>query len=724
MQPFKCYLIVFFVSFIGKVNAQDRKQNSSIIEASRAVIERNFGSRIAAAIHLEILTNTTRSNPVYETINDRLFIRGNTAISITKGFYDYLKETNQGMVTWSGKNAHIQSPWIAAKKKKVVSPYQYHYYFNVVIHGYTTPYWDFSRWQQELDWMALHGMDMPLINGAYEAILIRVFKKLGLSEAAIDGFFTGPAYHPWNRMGNITGWDNHVPSSYYEKQVKLTHLVMARMNELEMHPIIPAFAGFVPKEITEVFPQAKIKEIIWGGFKDLKPNLGHILLPNNELFTRIGKMYIQEWEKEFGKGKYYLADSFNEMDVPEASNEKQQLEQLSDYGSVVYKSIMAANADAVWVMQGWTFPFHKGADGKLFWTEKRLGMLVEKVPDDKILFLDLANEYNRDSWKIAPSWKTYHGFFNKAWIYSFIPNMGGKTPWNGILKTYAEAPAEALQYKNKGNLIGFGFAPEGIENNEILYELLTDVGWREQKIDINVWISNYCKQRYGAYPKAMQDAYNCFLASCYGTFDPHPRFRYQISATGQQDGSVNVSDAFFTGVKQFLSCANQMSGSELYKNDAIELTSQFLSLKADSLIKTAVSDKKNIQDTELNKAFNLLIIADRLLLSHPNHKLEVWINLAKAWGDTPQERKYYASDAKRLITTWGGTIDDYSARMWAGLISDYYVERMKYQYQKQPNKKKLTIPEWEEKWINEDFKQTKRPFDHPLKVARQEVAKF
>jgi len=28
-----------------------------------------------------------------------------------------------------------------------------------------------------------------------------------------------------------------------------------------------------------------------------------------------------------------------------------------------------------------------------------------------------------------------------------------------------------------------------------------------------------------------------------------------------------------------------------------------------------------------------------------------------------------------LITTWGGSLNDYASRSWAGLISDYYAKR-------------------------------------------------
>lgn len=36
---------------------------------------------------------------------------------------------------------------------------------------------------------------------------------------------------------------------------------------------------------------------------------------------------------------------------------------------------------------------------------------------------------------------------------------------------------EALASEYSDNLVGFGSAPEGLENNEVVYELLADMGW-------------------------------------------------------------------------------------------------------------------------------------------------------------------------------------------------------------------------------------------------------
>ena len=44
-------------------------------------------------------------------------------------------------------------------------------------------------------------------------------------------------------------------------------------------------------------------------------------------------------------------------------------------------------------------------------------------------------------------------------------------------------------------------------------------------------------------------------------------------------------------------------------------------------------------------------------------------------GDSPQLKDYYEKNARNLITTWGGSLNDYASRSWAGLIRDYYAKR-------------------------------------------------
>ena len=101
--------------------------------------------------------------------------------------------------------------------------YRYRYFLNVCTFGYTTPYWDWNRWEKELDLMALHGINMPLASVAHEAIAERVWLKMGLKKEDIRSFFTGAAYLPWHRMGDLNTWDGPLTDAWQTAQDTEAH---------------------------------------------------------------------------------------------------------------------------------------------------------------------------------------------------------------------------------------------------------------------------------------------------------------------------------------------------------------------------------------------------------------------------------------------------------------------------------------------------------------------
>lgn len=83
----------------------------------------------------------------------------------------------------------------------------------------------------------------------------------------------------------------------------------------------------------------------WGGF-DEEYN-AYVLPPDSPFFEEIGKLFVEEWEKEFGENTYYLSDSFNEMELPIDKEDKEaKYKLLAEYGETIYKSIAAGNPDA------------------------------------------------------------------------------------------------------------------------------------------------------------------------------------------------------------------------------------------------------------------------------------------------------------------------------------------------------------------------------------------
>ena len=682
---------------------------SSIVKASEDVIFNAIGTLDGITLQ-EIPSEGGKDCYEICAQDGLLVVKGSSPSAICYAFNKYLRYACGSMITWGGKHLELPDTW-PDWQEKATSPYQFRYFLNVCTFGYTAPYWDWNRWSEELDWMALHGVNMPLASVASEAIARRVWVKLGLSEEEADAFFTGPAHLPWHRMGNLNAFDGPLTNSWHESQIALQHKILDRMRALGMEPIAPAFAGFVPPAFMKKHPEIKANQLLWGGF-DVAYN-ACVLAPDSPYFQEIGKLFIQEWEKEFGDAKYYLSDSFNEMKLPVDKDDvagKHSL--LAQYGEAIYKSIAAGDPDAVWVTQGWTFGYQHD-----FWDKESMKALLSRVPDDKLIIVDLGNDYPKWVWHTEQTWKVQEGFYGKQWIYSYVPNFGGKVLPTGDLTMYATGSVEALNSPYSENLVGFGSAPEGLENNEVVYELLADMGWTAENIDLDQWLKQYCLSRYGYWDEGMQQVWKLLHGSVYSSLYSYPRFTWQTVVPDQRRKSLHdINDDFGKATELFLGYAEKCSDSQLYMNDAVEFAALYIAELTDRHYEQALKKGRDTQK-ELDKTVELLKVADRLLATHPDYNLKLWVDYARAYGQDEVQKNLYESNAKRLITTWGGWQEDYAARFWAGLIGDYYIPRI----QKYFSNEASGLDQWEENWIKTPWTSSVEPYENPVEIALETI---
>jgi alpha-N-acetylglucosaminidase len=330
-----------------------------------------------------------------------------------------------------------------------------------------------------------------------------------------------------------------------------------------------------------------------------------------------------------------------------------------------------------------------------------------------MIILDLACDFQ-------PMWQTQNdargAFYGKQWIYSVIHNMGGKSSLGGSLDFFAADSAKTLASPQRGKLIGSGIAAEGIENNEVIYELITDGMWSQQPIDLDQWLPEFCASRYGSCPDKMKQAWQLLRKTCYRAGAQHIRPGYQYRPTTQPawKNTPNDSPEFLQAVRLFLDCSDSLGKSDLYRADAIELTAQYLGSRVDEQIKLAMDAHRAGRADERARhaasALALLDDIDALLVAHPINRLDRWVNFARRWGDTPGESDYFEADAKRQITTWGGpSLSEYASKVWSGLTREYYRARWEQFFNGLAAGKPVDVKAWEESWITSPGKPSPSP---------------
>lgn len=691
-------------------------QNDENTESAKAVLERLIGKR-ANEFELTIVENQIQGqSDWFEVVtkgkNVKIKATSNTAICYAA--YNFLRDIGAVLVSWEGNRIDLPKSWPQYSKKES-TPFQYREYLNACTFGYTTPWWDWKRWEQEIDWMAFHGINLPTAMEGQEAVWQELWKGYGLTDSQLAAHFAGPAFLPWQRMGNINSLEGPLPQEWINKKGTLQKQILQRMRALGMHPVVPAFSGYVPKAFAEQHPESKISELkSWsgGGFAST-----YLLDSKDPLFKEIGKRFIEIYTKLYGHSDFYLADSFNEITPP--VSEEHKYEELSDYGKTIFETINEASPGAVWVMQGWLF-----GDNKEFWTKEATSAFLSKVPNDRLIIQDYAN----DRYKV---WENQEAFYGKQWTYGYVHNYGGSNPVYGDLNFYKNELTSLLKNPNKGNLVGYGVMPEGLNNNSIVYEYVYDLAWTQGKEPIKDWLQKYLKARYG---KNISDtvfqSWQLLIESVYST--KYWETRWWDDRAGAylffKRPTLNITE--FKGnpgdqekLKEALDILKKESKnfakSSLYQYDLLDVSRHYYSLSIDDLLIECVKAYELNDLTKADALFkqieNQVFNVDNSLSGQPFNDLNYWLQSASDYGSTPQESKLYVKNAKTLITLWGGEghLNDYASRSWRGMYAEFYWPRWKMFLQALRDSKIKKIPfvesnvrasikDWEIKWTESD----------------------
>jgi len=697
-------LLAFLLIAPGFVKGQKNLPSSEekSVMAAKQVLMRVIGMK-SEAFKFELIPSENGLD-VYEVIalSGKVQVKGSSTIAMTRGAYDYLRKACNIQYTWSTDKITPPSSFPDLTIPRTVSPYKYRQYYNVCAYGYTNPFWKWEDWQKELDWMALHGINMPVAMAGQEAVWQKVFKDMGMTDAELRNYFVGPAFLPWQRMGNVNKHAGPLPQSYIDDSRDLQKQLILRMQQLGMEPIVPAFSGFVPAAYKHLYPDTRLLDVKgWCNFPDSCQS--YLLPPGSSDFTNIGKKFIEEYQRTYGKVHYYLADLFNENEAPVSAATKQS--ELADFGKSVFDAINAGDPEGTWVMQGWLF-----YNNRQFWDKESVKALLSKVPNERMMIIDLANEEFH-------GWEQLDGFFGKPWIYSTIHNYGGNSQMIGNLPLYAKDAPEMLANPKKGKVVGFGLSPEGVQNNEVVYELLTDVAWSQKPIDIKAWLRNYMIQRYGAEDQELFTAWMDLLESVYSSPVVHPTNVYQHRPSTSPYTNITDSPAFGEAASLFLKKADSYMTNPRFRHDLVQVIVQFAGYKTDQLLTRAVRLHDAGQDAQsqvlFEKAQELLLMMDALTSSLPEQRLETWIADARKWGKTREESDYYEANAKRQVTMWGNSntsvLFEYASKVWSGLIRDYYLNRWMHYAESLKTGSDPNFDNWEEAWISTPGLKTKAP---------------
>lgn len=636
--------------------------------AARDLARRVLGARAAGQLTIQVEPDDIRHYR-YEWSDGGLVVTASDEIAATVALRDYLRRKLQRDVQWASKlplDVELQPCEPHAVTARVAEQYM----FNFCTYSYSTAHWGWAEWERELDWMALHGVTMPLALVGHEGVLFEAWRRLGLSDGEALEFLGDPIFLPFQFMGCIEGDEAVMTEGWIRERVELGRRILDRCRELGMKPILPGFTGHVPTGWADDATRPR----------DWQGNATRFLDPADDRFVQVASTIARVQRELLGEATHFAADPFIEI-VP--------VDDGTDFPALVGRRILEGITgvvpDAVWVMQAWPFSYQRD-----YWTDERIAAFLDGVASDRLLVLDLWAEAD-------PIWPVADGFRGKDWQWCGLLNFGGRSDAVADLPRAVAEFERALASAHPPS--GLGLSMESFHHNAVFFELLSDLAWTPVD-DLAAWIGEFAAQRYGIDDPRARAAWKDLLATVYdagGTRifpeDFHGILTKRADLVAAQD-AVEFREraasmvwfeparllAGWTILTDLAEERPELAGGPL-GIDLIEVAQaagvRLVDERAARVLEAADAMWRRAETDELLAAIDVL---DGVVAARSETRLaaaEARAAAAVSHGVDPERLR---RAQRRILTSWnaaaGTDLDDYSGRIWHGLVGGYYRPRL------------------------------------------------
>ena len=674
-------------------------QAQGSLPAARGVLEREM-PHLAPQIHLALEPGDYAGKPDGFRITGtrgNIRVEAATVPTLLFGVNWYLKYAAHLNISTNGSQLGQPGLQLPAVATTIVHPalYGFRYALNENTDGYTTPYWDFNRWQHEIDILALSGFNAVLIQRGNDLAVYKAFRDIGYSDADIRKWITQPAHQNWQWMGNMCCFVEPITLALMEKRAASARKIMDELRDLGITPVMPGFWGVVPDDFAKYVPSAHVvvQTEPWNGFE--RPGW---LDPRDPAFGRLAAAFYKHQQELFGDTTIYDMETFQEGgqsgDVPVGAG-----------AIAIQKALNLAHPEALWFMMAWQDNPRKE--------------LIDAVDRSHILVADI--EQGR-----IPRDNREADFKGARWLFGGLWEFGGRTTMGAPLYDYATRMPQAAKQQNS-HLSGTALFTEGLDTNPIAYDLYTEMAWRDEPVDLEKWTADYALRRYGRQDAHAAKAWEIIRSTVYGYRADGVRDHGERDAAHESIFNAQPSlDATRTGhwapdvlrydaetlkpaLTELLQVAPTLRDTTSYRYDLTDITRQVLANEARHLlprIKASYEAKDRAAFAKLTTEWlQDMRLEDTLLATNEYFLLGRWLSFVPAWSSSPAELKSIEYDAHSILTTWGdrtasADLHEYGNKDWAGLISSYYAARWKLYFASLDTALKTGAPPQPIDWYN------------------------
>lgn len=701
------------VGGLAKIDADIKQASGAFEEASlipvretKNLIDRITGEGSSERFILETIpADEETGNDVYEVGWDveekKPVLRGNDGVSLATAYNYYLKYF-----------AYLDFPYVGAcdlklpeempvvdEEIRIVFPYEYRHYFNENCeYKYTADLYGEEEWQHRIDWMAMNGFNMFLLDLGEHAIWYNAREELGLSDAAVNEL-----QHYSSGTEQYYG-EYEISIEAIEQEGELAKKVTEMAFKAGMEPEVRPFVGQVPFMFPEQHEdyygstsQAKMTIELEGSVFDgmlLYSAARWINLPQGvfispevaaadagkaaemqEKFVQISDIYYKSLMSTLGYDAWGRTPAYVYKDLVGEQGFVVQHEAFPQKVlGEMSEQLMKLNPDAVWMQTSWRYQ----------------SWLPQYYRDGSLMFVDLSAE-NR------PKWNSNNEFGGTSWLWSMLFNFGGNSGMEGDLKGVA---ADVLAAKeNSSYMKGVSISPEGGDTNPALYAMMAEMTWRSEAPDMEQWVQDYIKRRYGVenYERAKDEldgAWETLCSTVYKGFvsydgpaqtlvNAYPKLSGAISRVYGSNAKLYQTEELVPAWENMLKAAEKMEEmTPQFTYDLADITRQVLtdiSGEVYAKIKPAfdAGDKEETMRFA-NQMIQICRDIDEILATNKSFMIGTRLEGAKGRGVTQSDRDFYEQVERTFLTYWvldnpdQTSLTDYCNRHLSGLMTDYY----------------------------------------------------
>lgn len=609
--------------------------------------------------------------------------KGNVRVEATSnvaalfGVNWYLRYVAHMQISPNGDQVRVHGKLPApAEPIERASPYAFRYALNENADGYSTPYWNWPRWEREIDVLAASGINAMLVERGTDAVLYRTFRDFGYSDAEIRHWITLPAHQNWQLMDNLCCFDEPISKALMDRRMQSSQRIVARLRELGITPVLPGYFGIVPDDFADRDPGAHVvAQGMWNGFK--RPGW---LDPRDPRFAAVAASYYRHQRELFGDTSIYDMEPFQEGgtpgDVP-----------VSAAAKCIQQALNRAHPNALWMT--------------LAWQNNPSSALLDGVDRSRLLIVDLDQGRTPKEHREAD-------FRGASYLFGGLWEFGGRTTLGANLYDYAERMPK-IGTRMDSKMAGTALFSEGLDTNPVAFTLFTEMAWRTEPINLVNWSREYAFSRYGCDDPHARRAWQMLMQTAYGghadgvsdhgerdaapesLFDAQPSLTAASASTWAPDQLRYDPRPLEEALAELLQAAAPVRATATYQYDLVDVARQAMANWSRQML-PQIKDAYDHRDEPLfhtlsDRWLRMMDLENTLLATNSSFLLGPWLDWVTPWAANEEESRRLQYDARSILTTWGDRtaseagLHDYGNKDWAGLVSDYYRPRWQLYFQ-------------------------------------------